>query len=200
VRVIVGLGNPGGEYKVSRHNAGFLVVAGLARAHRIRLAAGRGDFMSGTGRVAGREALLVLPLTYMNESGRAVGEAMAVADAPPVDLLVVCDDVNLPLGRLRLRLGGSDGGHRGLRSVIGALGTDAFPRLRLGVGAPPTGSDTADYVLDSFSESERGAMEDMVRRAQEAVEAVLAVGFEKTMSAVNRRERSDDAPETEESP
>lgn len=198
MRVIVGLGNPGDEYRVSRHNAGFLVVAGLARAHRITLTAGRGDFMSGAGRVGGNEVLLVLPLTYMNESGRAVAQAMSQADALPQDLLVVCDDVNLPLGQLRLRLGGSDGGHKGLRSVQGAIGTEAFPRLRLGVGAPPRGADTADYVLDSFTESEREVAEDMLRRAQEAVEVALAVGLERAMNSYNRRERLEDAQEPQE--
>jgi len=136
----------------------------------------------------------------MNESGRAVRELLSIARAEPADLLVVCDDVNLPLGRLRLRLSGSDGGHKGLRSVIGALGTEAFPRLRLGVGAPPGESDTAEYVLGSFDEAEGAAVDEMVRRAQEAVESALAVGFERTMTAVNRRDDPEDARETEDGP
>jgi PTH1 family peptidyl-tRNA hydrolase len=198
VRVIAGLGNPGDEYRDSRHNAGFLVVAGLARAHRIRLAVGSGDFMSGVGRIAGDGALLVLPHSYMNDSGRAIASALSDADATAADLIVVCDDVNLPLGQLRLRLAGSDGGHRGLRSVIETLGTEAFARLRLGVGAPPAGADTADYVLDGFAEIERGLVRDMVLRAIEAIEVSLAQGFEKAMSVYNRRERPEDAREPEE--
>jgi peptidyl-tRNA hydrolase, PTH1 family len=195
VRVIAGLGNPGDEYRNSRHNAGFLVVAGLARAHRIKLAVGSGDFMSGTGRVAGQRVLLVQPHSYMNESGPALASALSEADAAASDLIVVCDDVNLPLGQLRLRLSGSDGGHRGLRSIVGTLGTDAFARLRLGVGAPPVGADTADYVLDEFAESERDAVRDMVAKAVEAVEVSLALGFERAMSVYNRRERPEDARE-----
>lgn len=198
MRVIAGLGNPGDEYRDSRHNAGFLVVAGLARARRIKLAVGSGDFMSGSGRIAGEEALLVLPHSYMNESGRALASALSAANAAAADLIVVCDDVNLPLGQLRLRLSGSDGGHRGLRSVIETLGTEAFARLRLGVGAPPAGADTADYVLDGFTETERGLVRDMVLRAIEAVEVSVAQGFEKAMSVYNHRERPEDAREPEE--
>lgn len=194
MRVIAGLGNPGDEYRDSRHNAGFLVVAGLARAHRIRLAVGSGDFASGSGRIAGHETLLALPLSYMNESGRAVASALSVATAA-ADLLVVCDDVALPLGRLRLRLSGSDGGHRGLRSIIETLGTETFARLRLGVGAPPADADTADYVLDEFAESERDTVREMVLRAIEAVEVSMAQGFEKAMSVYNRGERPEDLRE-----
>lgn len=193
MRVIVGLGNPGDQYRGSRHNAGYLVVAGLARAHSIRLAAGSGDFMSGPGSVGGQRALLVLPLTYMNDSGRAVSQVVAQADALPDDVLVVCDDVNLPLGRLRMRVAGSDGGHKGLRSVARALGTEGFPRLRLGVGAPREDCDTADYVLDGFLDSELATVEEMVGRAQEAIEMALAEGYQKAMSAYNRGERVEDA-------
>lgn len=193
MRVIAGLGNPGDEYRDSRHNAGFLVVAGLARAHRIRLAVGAGDFASGTGRVAGQEALLVLPRSYMNESGPALASALCEANAGAADLLVVCDDVNLPLGQLRLRLSGSDGGHRGLRSIIETLGTEAFPRLRLGVGAAPVGEDMVDHVLGDFGEAEREIVREMVLRAVEAIEFSLARGFEIAMSVYNRRERPPDA-------
>ncbi len=196
MRVIIGLGNPGDEYRGSRHNAGLLVVAGLARAHRITLAAGSGDFMSGSGRIAGEGALLVLPRRlYMNESGRAVAFALCAARATPADLIVVCDDVDLPLGQLRLRPAGSDGGHRGLRSIIETLGTEDFARLRLGVGAPPEGADTADYVLDEFSETERLPVADMVRRAVEAIEVALSQGLARAMSLYNRRERPEDARE-----
>jgi len=193
VRVIAGLGNPGDEYRSSRHNAGVLVVAGLARAHRIRLAVGAGDFASGTGRIAGQEALLVLPRSYMNESGPALASALCEANAGAADLLVVCDDVNLPLGQLRLRLSGSDGGHRGLRSIIETLGTEAFPRLRLGVGAAPVGEDMVDHVLGDFGEAEREIVREMVLRAVEAIEFSLARGFEIAMSVYNRRERPPDA-------
>ena len=195
MRVIAGLGNPGDEYRESRHNAGFLVVAGLARAHAIRLAAGSGGFVSGTGRVAGQVVLLVLPQELMNASGPPVARALGSVGAVPADLLVVCDDIALPLGRLRLRASGSDGGHRGLRSIVGALGTEEFARLRLGVGAPPEGNDAADYVLDRFLPKERPAVTDMVSRAVEAIELLLARGIGEAMNVYNRKERSEGATE-----
>jgi len=183
----VGLGNPGKEYEGSRHNAGSLVVAGLADECGIRLSAGRGDFVGGRGRCAGEPVMLVVPLTYMNASGRAVAQALDEAEAGPGELLVVCDDVDLPLGQLRLRAAGGDGGHRGLASVIAALGTEEFARLRLGVGRPPEGGDTADYVLDAFSVEEGATVREMVERGAEAVRTMLREGIEQAMTVFNRR-------------
>ena len=183
----MGLGNPGKEYEGSRHNAGSLVVAGLADECGIRLSAGRGDFVGGRGRCAGEPVMLVVPLTYMNASGRAVAQALDEAEAGPGELLVVCDDVDLPLGRLRLRAAGGDGGHRGLASVIAALGTEEFARLRLGVGRPPEGGDTADYVLDAFSVDEGATVREMVERGAEAVRTMLREGIEQAMTVFNRR-------------
>ena len=183
----MGLGNPGKEYEGSRHNAGSLVVAGLADECGIRLSAGRGDFVGGRGRCAGEPVMLVVPLTYMNASGRAVAQALDEAEAGPGELLVVCDDVDLPLGRLRLRAAGGDGGHRGLASVIAALGTEEFARLRLGVGRPPEGGDTADYVLDAFSVEEGATVREMVERGAEAVRTMLREGIEQAMTVFNRR-------------
>jgi peptidyl-tRNA hydrolase, PTH1 family len=187
VRVIVGLGNPGAEYEGTRHNVGFLVVAGLAEEFRVRLSAGRGDFISGYGRVAGQEAVLAMPLTYMNRSGLAVARLLDETDAPPSDLLVICDDVNLPLGQLRLRSSGSDGGHNGLASIISYLGTEAFPRLRLGVGMPAPERDMADYVLDRFLKDEEDTVSDMVARAKDAIRDVLREGIDRAMALHNRR-------------
>jgi PTH1 family peptidyl-tRNA hydrolase len=187
VRVIVGLGNPGREYEGSRHNVGFLVVAGLADGCGIRLSAGRGDFMSGSGRLAGEHVTLVMPLTFMNASGRAVARVLERQGGAPSDLLVVCDDVDLPLGQLRLRRSGSCGGHRGLSSIIDSLGTDEFARLRAGVGRPPEGGDTADFVLDAFSDDEKPTVDDMVERAASAVRVMIRDGVDKAMTAFNRR-------------
>ncbi|MCK4512390.1 aminoacyl-tRNA hydrolase, partial [bacterium] len=144
MRVIAGLGNPGKEYEGSRHNVGFLVVAGLADGCGIRLSAGRGDFMTGVGRIAGTHVRFVMPLTYMNGSGRAVEQVLEEMGAMPDEVLVICDDVNLPLGQLRFRRSGSAGGHNGLSSVIERLGTEGFARLRLGVGRPPDGDEMVD--------------------------------------------------------
>jgi PTH1 family peptidyl-tRNA hydrolase len=187
VTVIVGLGNPGAEYKGSRHNVGFLVVAGLADGCGIGLSAGRGDFITGQGRIEGEHVTLALPLTYMNRSGQAVIPILAGSHASASDLLVICDDVNLPLGQLRLRRSGSDGGHNGLASIIESLGTDSFARLRLGVGMPPKEVDMADYVLDVFREDELETVSDMTARAAEAVRAILRNGIDSAMTAYNRR-------------
>lgn len=187
MKVIAGLGNPGDEHRGSRHNAGFLVVTGLASKFGIRLAAGRGDFVSGVGSVAGTRAELVLPLTSMNRSGDAVAGVMASRGAAPADLLVVCDDVDLPLGQLRFRRRGGDGGHNGLRSIISHLGTNDFARLRLGVGRPPEGIDTSDHVLDIFLPEEGPLVDDMKSRAIDAIVLAFREGIEAAMNVHNRR-------------
>jgi PTH1 family peptidyl-tRNA hydrolase len=187
VRVIAGLGNPGREYEGSRHNVGFLVVAGLADGCGIRLSAGRGDFMTGVGRIAGTHVRFVMPLTYMNGSGRAVEQVLEEMSALPDEVLVICDDVNLPLGQLRFRRSGSAGGHNGLSSVIERLGTEGFARLRLGVGRPPDGDEMVDFVLDRFAESERPDVDEMVSRAVAAVELMARDGIGAAMTVFNRR-------------
>ena len=198
MRVIAGLGNPGEQHRASRHNAGYLVVAGLAAEFGIGLAAGRGDFVSGVGSIGGVRAELVLPLTYMNRSGDAVVDALAEGGATPDDLLVVCDDVDLPLGQLRFRRGGGDGGHNGLGSVISRLGTDAFARLRLGVGSPPEGVETSDFVLDRFLTEEEEQVESMRARGIDAVVLMLREGLEAAMNTCNRKLDSDGGHESEE--
>jgi PTH1 family peptidyl-tRNA hydrolase len=187
VRVIAGLGNPGKEYEGSRHNVGFLVVAGLADGCGIQLSAGRGDFMSGVGQVAGTRVRFVMPLTYMNGSGRAVEQVLEEMGATPDEVLVICDDVNLPLGQLRFRRSGSAGGHNGLSSVIERLSTEGFARLRLGVGRPPDGDEMMDFVLDRFAEAERPDVNEMVNRAVAAVELMLRDGIGAAMTVFNRR-------------
>jgi PTH1 family peptidyl-tRNA hydrolase len=187
VKTVVGLGNPGREYEGSRHNAGFEVVARLAQESGIRLRAGRGDFVNGVGRIAGQPVRLVMPLTYMNDSGHAVADVLRQTACETSDLLVICDDVHLELGQLRLRRTGSDGGHNGLASIIRSLGTEDFPRLRLGVGEPPDGIDRVDYVLDRFRDDEIPSVEKMIDDAVRAVDTTLREGVDKTMSIVNRR-------------
>ncbi|MFH1690089.1 MAG: aminoacyl-tRNA hydrolase [Candidatus Eisenbacteria bacterium] len=187
MRVIAGLGNPEKRYEGSRHNVGFLVVAGLADGCGIRLSAGRGDFMSGSGQIAGAGVRLLMPLTYMNRSGIAVEQILEETGAVANQLLVVCDDTNLPLGQLRLRSSGSAGGHNGLVSIIERLGTEDFARLRLGVGQPPEGGDLADFVLDRVSDDERPDVDEMVGRAVEAVKFLLSDGIEAAMMVFNRK-------------
>lgn len=173
-RLVLGLGNPGAGHVGTRHNVGFVVAERLAA----RVGAGkflrRGRSLVVRGAQGGVPFLLAKPQTYMNRSGRAARELLADLDGE-ADLLVICDDFNLPLGRLRCRAGGSDGGQQGLASVIGAVDRDELPRLRLGIG-DPGGMPAEDYVLQPFGHGERQAVEDMVERAAACLEAWLGHG------------------------
>ena len=185
VKIIVGLGNPGRRYRNTRHNVGFRVVERLAA----RLGADFGREKYG-GLVAeavhrGHRLLLLKPLTYMNESGRCVARAVRYRAVAPDELLVVVDDVNLPVGKLRLRSQGSAGGHNGLKSIAQHLGGHGFSRLRLGVGRQRVGAGLTDHVLGSFASEERAPVEDMVERAVDALLCVLADGLQQTMNDFN---------------
>ncbi|GAB6877702.1 aminoacyl-tRNA hydrolase [Thermaerobacter litoralis] len=184
-RIIVGLGNPGPEYEGTRHNVGFAVVDALAR--RLRTAGWRRGFRSlwTEGAWRGQPVLLLKPQTYMNLSGEAVEQACRALRAEPAEVLVVYDDLDLPPGHLRLRPGGRAGGHRGVASIIEALGRDDFPRLRVGIGRPPAGVDAAEYVLAPFTAEEQALMAAAVQRAAEAVLAVLSTGLDRAMSRYN---------------
>jgi PTH1 family peptidyl-tRNA hydrolase len=182
VRIIVGLGNPGPDYAETRHNAGWMAVEKLAaRLGRVREEF-RGDGM--LGRAQG--ALLFKPLLYMNRSGRPVARLLRETDAALEELLVLADDLNLPLGTVRLRPGGSAGGHNGLGSLIEALGSDQFPRLRMGIGPRPQGVDARDFVLSPFPEAEWDAVEEMTERAAEAALCWMKDGIEEAMNRYNR--------------
>jgi PTH1 family peptidyl-tRNA hydrolase len=183
--VVVGLGNPGGEYAGTRHNAGFEVVDRLAARARSELRRDRTlNAMACRAVVGGRDALLLEPLSYMNLSGGVVARALARTEAGPADLMVVCDDFHLPLGTVRVRGGGTAGGHNGLKDVEKALGTREYPRLRIGVGAPTT-VDSADFVLAKFRPAERAAAEESFDRAADAVEAWATHGLNRTMARFN---------------
>lgn len=185
-RILLGLGNPGARYAATRHNLGFRVVAELARRRRIRLAPGECHAEVG----GDEEMLLAAPQTFMNRSGFAARCFRERHGTAPEDFLVVYDEVHLPLGKLRLRRGGSPAGHRGMESVIESLGTDAVPRLRLGVAGeaapPPAGGDElVGYVLSPFAESELATVEEMIRRAADACEAWAREGVETAMQRFN---------------
>lgn len=196
--MIVGLGNPGRRYMRSRHNVGYEVAGRFSERHSIRLRRKRKlRCWIGVGEVAGRKVVAVAPTTFMNRSGEAVASAVGFYGVSPRDLLVIVDDVNLPLGRLRIRSKGSDGGHNGLRSVIAWLGTTDFPRLRIGIGKPaPCGPDAGsdksrsrplrDFVLGDFGEKERAVIGDVIEEAAEAVDAILSEGMARAMSRYNR--------------
>jgi PTH1 family peptidyl-tRNA hydrolase len=180
---VVGLGNPGPRYAATRHNLGFRVVDRLVERRRATRVAH--DALHEAWRVGRGGLLLVKPLTFMNASGEAVARLCAMERIEPASLLVVCDDVNLPLGRLRVRGGGSDGGHNGLFSVGDELGTLAFPRLRLGVGPKPPEHSLSDFVLADFGEAEVEAVETMVDRACDAALLFAARGLDAAMREFN---------------
>ena len=195
MKLVVGLGNPGSEYRDTRHNVGFLVADELA--HRWRVPdAWREKFAALHIRTTvGDEAVIVAkPLTFMNLSGQAVAGLAAFYQIDPVDVLVVTDDVALPLGRLRARPEGGAGGHNGLKSIIQHLGTQAFPRVRVGVGRGDDRRDLADYVLGRFEAGERETVSAAVLRAADATEKFLSDGIERVMSAFNAAEKQDPDP------
>lgn len=184
MHAVIGLGNPGVEYEATRHNMGFQVVDSLAGGSADF--ENRGSYVFRGGRIGGRRVLLAKPLTFMNRSGLAVARLL---DDFPFDIdrmLVVSDDANLPLGRIRLRARGGDGGQKGLRSIIECLGSEEFQRLRLGIGAPVHADHLADFVLAPFGEDEREAVEDMVARAVDSVRTWMSDGIEQAMERFNR--------------
>jgi PTH1 family peptidyl-tRNA hydrolase len=202
MKIVVGLGNPGLQYENTRHNIGFSVVAHLAKASgEANLIApagsekGRNTAKSGSGRfkaelteirLGGAKVLLVRPLTYMNLSGQAVGPLLAFYKLAVADLLVVCDDLSLPLGKLRLRASGSSGGQKGLQDIIRAAGVADVPRLRIGIGETPPGWETADYVLSKFAPAESPSVELAVANAAAAVGVWVTAGIAAAMNQFNR--------------
>jgi PTH1 family peptidyl-tRNA hydrolase len=182
---VVGLGNPGSTFALTRHNAGFLFVRKLAKAWNVRL--DRRRFRSKLAEVKrNRETvMLILPQTYMNDSGRAVAALLRFKRIPPDRLVVVTDDLDLPLGRLRVRKEGSPGTHRGMQSVVQEVGSSAFPRIRLGIGPLPESADAADYVLSEFDPQEREVFEQSLDRARQALDLVLAGEIVKAMNRYN---------------
>ncbi len=185
MKIVVGIGNPGKRYEPTRHNLGFRVVDRLAAEHGVAVRRRRFDALVGEGQVEGRAVLLVKPQTYVNLSGSAVAPLLRWYRAAPEDLLVVCDDLNLELGNLRLRRQGSSGGHNGLQSVIQCLGTEEFARLRIGIGRGGDG-DAVGHVLGSFQQGEHATTERTVAAAAEAVRLWTRLGVEAAMNEVNR--------------
>ena len=188
MKLIVGLGNPGRKYEGTRHNVGFEALDLVARRHHMEWeGAPRGiDALSATWRIGG--GILAKPLTFMNNSGQAVVGLLQFFKIEVADLLVIVDEVQLETGRLRARPSGSAGGHNGLKSIIASLGTDAFPRLRIGVGRGDARRDLADHVLSRFDPAERPVVEDAVGRAADAAELFVAEGILAVMNRFNRKE------------
>jgi len=185
MKIIVGLGNPGLTYRRTRHNIGYLVVNLLARQRQVRLRRGRFQCSQGEGAIGKEKVLLVRPLTFMNASGLCVAGLVRYFDCPLSELLVICDDVNLDLGRIRLRRSGSAGGHKGLTSIIQHLHSEEFARLRIGIGHRPEGMDMMSYVLGVFRRGERPQVNEVVERATQAVETWVYHGVEEAMNRFN---------------
>ena len=186
--VIVGLGNPGRKYQATRHNAGFLAVRRLAERADIRLDSRKFTAEIGRGAIAGRKVLLALPQTFMNRSGDAVDPLLGYFRVDPADLVVIHDDVDLDFGRIKVKQGGGNGGHKGLRSIDSRLQTNEYTRVRIGVGRPePIEMDTADWVLSRFAPAEQEALPGVMDDAARAVEAVFEEGIEAAMNRFNAR-------------
>ena len=184
--LVIGLGNPGAEYARHRHNVGFRVVDALARAHGLAFSRAKlARAHTAQGRIAGRRVILAKPQTFMNRSGQAVGRLARWHKVPPQQILVVYDELDLPLGRLRLRPEGGAGGHNGMRSIIEALGSQGFPRLRVGIDRPPGKMDPADYVLHPFSQEEAEIVAPVIDQAVAAIETWLAEGIVAAMDRYN---------------
>lgn len=186
--VIAGLGNPKKEYDNTRHNIGFALIDALAEKYRISVLSSRCRALVGKGIIEGHKVILAKPLTYMNLSGESI---RPLADYykidPSTELIVVSDDVNLPPGQIRIRKKGSAGGHNGLKSVIGQLGSEEFYRIRIGVGEKPKGYDLADYVLGHFSKEEQLLMKEGVDKAVQAAKWMLDGEIDRAMNEFNRK-------------
>jgi PTH1 family peptidyl-tRNA hydrolase len=185
--LVVGLGNPGDEYEATRHNAGFMLVERLAGAWGAELRGRLFKARTARARRGGEEVLLIAPKTYMNRSGVAVREALAGKEVAADRLVVAYDDLDIPLGEIRVRRSGRPGTHKGMISIVGAIGTEAFARVRIGIGPLPAGRDAAEYVLEPFKRAERAELDRSLGDAAEAVDLILDGRIDRAMTRFNRR-------------
>ncbi len=184
--LIVGLGNPGDQYENTRHNVGFRALDELAETANIPVQKLKHKALTNTCTIAGVKVLLMKPITYMNLSGEAVSDAARFYKIPPERIIVLCDDVSLPVGKLRIRKNGSAGGHNGLKSIIQHLGTDQFPRVKIGVGEKPHPDyDLADWVLGKFAKEDKKVIDEMVQKAAKAAAYYIEKGPDKAMGQFN---------------
>jgi peptidyl-tRNA hydrolase, PTH1 family len=192
VKIVVGLGNPGEAYRLTRHNLGYRAVEQFCRLAGLSWSGWECASRIARGRLDPLEVLVAQPQTFMNLSGEAVSCLMERCQAPSTDILVVCDDVAIDLGNLRVRATGSDGGHRGLRSIAQHIGTEEFPRLRIGIRTGSAGrEDLSEHVLSRFGPGEQEAVEEQIQRAAECIQMVLQHGISRAMNRYNRKQAED---------
>ncbi len=185
MKAIIGLGNPGREYAGTRHNVGFDAVTALADKYDLKIKDKKFKALVTDGIIEGQRIILVHPQTYMNLSGESVRAVVDYYHLEPEEIIIVCDDINLDIGRLRIRKKGSAGGHNGLKNIISELGTDGFPRIRIGVGEKPEGWDLAKHVLGRFSEEDDRVIRDILKEAVGALETWLSDGIDTAMNKYN---------------
>ena len=190
MKLIVGLGNPGRIYKYTKHNVGFLALEEISKDNTIRMKIKKYGSLVGQGKMFGEAVALLMPVTYMNMSGKAVAEAVKEEKMELKDLLVICDDINLRLGTIRMRIRGSAGGHKGLASIIESLGTGDFARLRIGIATDLIKGDITEYVLSPFKKKERKKVNEVIDLAKDAISLWIKNGPEPAMNKYNVRNRT----------
>lgn len=183
--IVIGLGNPGRKYENTRHNVGFNTIDLLSRRHGVMLTKLKHKALLGDGKFLGKRVLLVKPQTFMNLSGESVREILEWYKVPVKNIIIIYDDVDLPVGKLRLRPKGSAGTHNGMRSVTYQIESDEFPRIRIGVGTPPEGWELANYVLSKFSGDDKNKIEEAIVNAADAVETIIGSGIDGAMNKFN---------------
>ncbi len=188
--IIAGLGNPGSQYENTRHNAGFRVMDILADRMGILIEEKKHKALCGRGVLEGQKVILLKPQTFMNASGESIRAAADFYKAEPEEVLVVYDDISLEPGQLRIRAKGSAGGHNGMKNIIAHLGTQEFPRVKVGIGEKPKGMDLADYVLSRFSKGEQELMDQAFKEAADAVAVILGQGIEPAMNQFNAKKKA----------
>ena len=185
MKIIVGLGNPGSKYAGTRHNTGFSVIYGLSDKYKIQLNKKECKSVTGRGLIGNEKVLLAMPQTYMNLSGEAVRELINYYKEETSDLIIIYDDKDLPVGKLRIKPEGSAGGHNGIKSIISQIGTEKFDRIRVGIGAAEGQMELADHVLGRFTDDERSVIREAVDRAVDAVQVIIDEGVDRAMNKFN---------------
>ncbi len=199
MRIIIGLGNPTDKYQGTRHNVGWDAITRISDDYRIPLNQKRHKALCGSGYIEGEKVILAQPLTYMNLSGESVRELVDFYKVDPEDVIIIYDDVSLDVGQLRLRKKGSPGGHNGIKSIISHLGTNEFPRIKVGVGDRPKDWDLADYVLSRFKGEEQAAIREALKETSEACRMIITVGMDAAANQYNKKKESSQANKDTES-